>query len=202
MSRLKKVLSVVLLLTFWAGGYSLSAFAQSGGAPSYPDLDLSSKETSVPSVASPAPSPASPPPAASTPPPPSSSRPSGSSKTRRTAGGVSSSSAVSSGPESGGSSFEVSSEESSGIALPSVGSVPENDPLSSAVVHEEDSRRMNWIGILSWACIALGILVVLIVILSNRHPPRGTGRKRYRRTKRPNKKRLLNDKYYRNINRY
>lgn len=61
---------------------------------------------------------------------------------------------------------------------------------------------MKLIGILSWACIALGVIVVLIVVLSNRRPPRGPGRSRYHKPKRSSKKRLLNDKYYRGLNRY
>ncbi len=97
------------------------------------------------------------------------------------------------------SSELFSSEESSEIALPSVNSVEENNPLSSVVVDSAANKKMNWIGILSWVCIALGVIVVLIVVFSNRQPPRGgSGRKRYRRPSRTNKKRLLNDKYYRN----
>lgn len=94
----------------------------------------------------------------------------------------------------------ASSEESSEIVLPSVGSIAENDPLSSPIVNPEANRQMNWIGIVSWACIALGVLVVLIVVFSNRRPPRGgSGRKRYRRPVKTHKKRLLNDKYYRSM---
>ncbi len=92
-----------------------------------------------------------------------------------------------------------SGEESGGIVLPSVDSIEENNPLSSVIVDTAANKKMNWIGILSWVCIALGIAVVLIVVFSNRRPPRGGGRKRYRRPNRPHKKRLLNDKYYRNL---
>jgi|UPI0005708CBD Thiol:disulfide interchange protein len=92
-----------------------------------------------------------------------------------------------------------SGEESSEIVLPSVDSIEENNPLSSVIVDSAANKKMNWIGILSWVCIALGIVVVLIVVFSNRRPPRGGGRKRYRRPNRPHKKRLLNDKYYRNL---
>ena len=60
-----------------------------------------------------------------------------------------------------------------------------------------DSSQINWIGILSWACIGVGVLIVLIILLSNRRPPRGGyGRKRYRRPMRRSKRRLLPDRYY------
>ena len=195
MNRRKKVLSLVVLLTFLAGWCSLSVFAQPQNAPYFPNLDSSSSKAASSSSA--------PPPASPAPPPSSSSAPSSSKKSisskkaKKTSNRVSSSSSE---PESSESSFEPSSEESSGIALPSVGSVPENDPFSSAVNNQANSRKLNWLGILSWACIALGIVVVLAVMMSNRRPPRGMGRKRYRRAKRTNKKRLLNDKYYRDLN--
>lgn len=195
MNRQGKMLSVLFLLTFLAGWYSLGVFAQSNSKPYFPELPVSDSPVETSSASVPEISSSSPPAGA-----PSGSRQSSSSrKPGRTANRVSSSSSDFSAPESDESSFGISSEESSGITLPSVGSVPENDPLSSVVNNQENSRRMNWIGILSWACIALGIIVVLIVMLSNRRPPRGMGRKRYRRAKRP-KKRLLNDKYYRDIN--
>lgn len=107
-----------------------------------------------------------------------------------------------SGSLSSESSSELfsSEEESSEIVLPSVASVEENNPLSSVIVDSAANQKMKWIGILSWICIVLGIVVVLIVVFSNRRPPRGgSGRKRYRRPGRSHKKRLLNDKYYRNI---
>ncbi len=111
----------------------------------------------------------------------------------------------SSSDPSSGSSGEISSTasgepSSSEIVLPSVGSVAEDNPLSSVIVNTKQDQKMKWIGIISWACIILGVLVVLIVVLSNRRPPKGgPGRKRYRPKVRSNKKRLLNDKYYRNI---
>jgi hypothetical protein len=93
-----------------------------------------------------------------------------------------------------------SSENSSEIVLPSVGSVEDNNPLSSVIIDAAANKKMNWIGIISWVCIALGVMVVLIVVFSNRRPPSGgSGRKRYRRPSRTHKKRLLNDKYYRNM---
>ncbi len=88
------------------------------------------------------------------------------------------------------------------ISLPEVDSIPERDPLSSAAARPGDMQQAKLVGILSWVCIGLGILVVLIVVLSNGRPPRGPGRKRYRRPKRSRKKHLLNDRYYRNLNRY
>ncbi|MDF2632800.1 MAG: hypothetical protein K0Q85_1396 [Caproiciproducens sp.] len=104
----------------------------------------------------------------------------------------------SSGVSSEISSSSDSSGQSSEIVLPSVNSVEENNPLSSVMVDSDANRKMNWIGILSWACIALGVIVIVIVVLSNRRPPRGgPGRKRYRRPGKTNKKRLLNEKYYR-----
>lgn len=114
------------------------------------------------------------------------------------------SSALSSEPSSnvsGAVSSAISSENtSSEIVLPSVGSIAEDNPLSSLIVNTKQDQKMKWIGIISWVCIILGVFVVLIVVLSNRRPPRGgSGRKRYRRPSRSNKKRLLNDKYYRNI---
>jgi hypothetical protein len=119
--------------------------------------------------------------------------------TRRT-GSSMASSEESSGLFSSEDSGLFSSEEvSSEIMLPSVGSVQENNPLSSVAVDKTENQKMNWIGIISWVCIALGVIVVLIVVFSNRRPPNGPGRKRYRRPNRSHKKRLLNDKYYRNI---
>lgn len=111
------------------------------------------------------------------------------------------SSTVSGGSSDGSSGISSdlsSSEASSELVLPSVNSVQENNPLSS-VVKDSDSK-MNWAGLLSWGCIALGMIIILIVVFSNRRPPRGgPGRKRYRRPSHTHKKRLLNDKYYRNM---
>ena len=101
---------------------------------------------------------------------------------------------------SGAVSSEVSSAVSSEIVLPSVASVEEENPLNSLIVDKTAEKKMNWIGIFSWACIILGVVVVLLVVFSNRRPPRGgSGRKRYHKPKRSKKKRLLNDKYYRNF---
>lgn len=113
---------------------------------------------------------------------------------------VVSSSAASSEVSSAESSEVSSGDDSAVISLPSVGSLLENDPTSSVVDNSNVNEKTRWIGFISWACIILGILVILIVVLSNRRPPRGSGRKRYRSPKRSSKKHLLNDKYYRNIN--
>ena len=91
---------------------------------------------------------------------------------------------------------------SSDISLPSVGSVSEAGELIASGTEVKTENQFNIIGIISWACIGLGVVVVVIVLLSTtRKPPRGgSGRKRYRRKpNKPRKKRLLNDKYYRNI---
>ncbi len=99
------------------------------------------------------------------------------------------------------SSSSVASSESSTISLPGVDSVSEADPLAS-VADNSYSHQLNKIGILAWVCIGLGILVILIVILSNRRPPHRPGRSRYHRSKKKHGKRLLSDKYYRGLKRY
>ena len=70
-------------------------------------------------------------------------------------------------------------------------------------VTQTDSTRVNFIGILAWVCIGLGIVVVLLVLLSNRQGPRGgSGRKRYRSSgfRKKRKGRLLSDRYYKGSN--
>ena len=148
-------------------------------------------------------------PVSSQPPAVSSSRPpssAASSKAKTTRRRSSSAASASSALASGWSSSEAVSSEiieaQSAISLPGVGSVAENDPLSSAITNPAQAHRMNVQGLLAWACIVLGVFVVLIVVLSNRRPPRGPGRKRYRRQKRGSGKHLLNDRYYRDLNRY
>lgn len=91
-------------------------------------------------------------------------------------------------------------ELSSTISLPDVGSVSAPEDLIVSGTEEAPKKSLNFWGILSWACIALGILVVVLVLFSTaRRPPRGgPGRKRYRRKPyRSRKKHLLNDRYYR-----
>ena len=110
---------------------------------------------------------------------------------------------VSSEPESSSSSLEDYwgiGELSSTISLPDVGSVSTPEDLIVSGTEEAPKKSLNFWGILSWACIALGILVVVLVLFSTaRRPPRGgPGRKRYRRKPyRSRKKHLLNDRYYR-----
>ena len=78
---------------------------------------------------------------------------------------------------------EAPSEASSGIRLPSVAEVSGAGVLS-APVSDDDNDQINWLGIISWVCIGIGILIVVVVILSNRRPPRsGYGRTRYKRQK-------------------
>jgi hypothetical protein len=99
-------------------------------------------------------------------------------------------------------SSDVSSEESSSldISLPSVGDVSGVGGLTESGT-EVPGKSFNLIGVNSLACIGLGVLIVLAVLFSaNRRPPRGgSGRTRYRKPHRSKKKRLLNDKYYRNM---
>ena len=58
------------------------------------------------------------------------------------------------------------------------------------------------LGIVFWVCIVIGILVIVVVIIAatRKSPKGGTGKKRYeRRPMTPKGKRILNEKYYRNI---
>lgn len=100
-----------------------------------------------------------------------------------------------------GEFWGISEVSSSGISLPPAGTVSEVDNLIGSGVEVQTQKSMNLWGVLSWALIGIGILIVVIVLLSTlrRPPPGGPGRKRYRRHPFPTKKkRLLNDKYYRN----
>ncbi|HEX3017286.1 MAG TPA: hypothetical protein VHP31_05460 [Caproicibacter sp.] len=211
MNGRKKLLCVFLLVLFLFSYASMSVFAVTDPAsgsgtstskpaetsspavtssPSTSTSQPESKQSTVPAQASAAPSAA---PSKS-----ASSSPASSRRPRRYYSSSTASSEVNSNIPS-----EVSSVPESGtISLPNVDSIAENDPLNSVGGNTTQSDKMKMIGILSWACIALGVIVVLIVVLSNRRPPRGPGRKRYRRPKRTGKKRLLNDKYYRGLNRY
>ncbi|MCI1966151.1 MAG: hypothetical protein LKJ17_08485 [Oscillospiraceae bacterium] len=205
MNRLEKVLSVFMILTlvtFW-GSLSVSAQSGSQAVPYFPDLDAESSGSQSPSPQPPSSKASLPSKPASSSSASSTSKPS-SKAVKKTGNQGTPSQALSSGEESGSAAGEMISSlvPSSEISLPSVASVSETDPLDSVVTHQESSHWLNWIGLLSWGCIALGVIVVLIVVFSNRRPPRGMGRKRYRRPKRSRKKKLLNDKYYRNINRY
>lgn len=119
-------------------------------------------------------------------------------------GGVSSaSSSESSGPWGalGESALSSTSPSSKAVSLPSVGEVSVAGELIASGTEVTPESKLNWIGIVSWVCIALGVIVVIVVLFSTiRRPPRnGPGRKRYRsKPFRSKKKRLLNDKYYRN----
>ncbi len=200
MSRLRKVLSIFMILVILIFTSSLSVFVL--GAATSP-AGSSSPQTSEPDTSAipgvPPSSSAKPSSSAASVP---SSKPSSSAASSKQVKAQSSSevSSEASSDAAGGLSSEESS--SSSISLPSVGSVSEVDPLSSAASNPDSAQNNKWIGIISWTCIALGVLVVLVVVLTNRRPPRGMGRKRYRRSKRSSGKHLLNDRYYRNINRY
>lgn len=211
MNRQEKLLSLFTILTLVVLECTLSAFAQVGpgtdSSSTYSWIELDSEGHPIhppSSEQSPEISSVAPP---SSQAPPSSAPPSSSSKKPQkiTAKVSSVPSSENSTPSSEENSGEISSEVystfSSEISLPSVSSVPENNPLNSTVVNQQSTKKMKWIGVVSWAFILLGILVVLIVVLSNRRPPRGMGRSRYHKPKHSSKKRLLNDKYYRNINR-
>lgn len=210
MNRIEKVLSIFLILTVMTVWVSLGVCAEETSQTPDSTAPASTAGTSQTPSAAPQPSPSPAPRVTSSAKPrvssSSPSRKSYSSRTvRRTVRTRVSSQTASSGNSSevsGGIAGEISSEPSSSeISLPEVSS-SQDSALNSAAGQTGDTGRLNWIGIVAWVCIALGVLVVLIVVFSNRRPPRGMGRKRYRRPRRSRKKRLLNDKYYRNINRY
>lgn len=99
------------------------------------------------------------------------------------------------------SSKAASSQAASAISLPDVESVPLSVPNligSGTEVKTENNNKM--LGYIAWACIVIGIIIVLVVLFTgNRRGPRTVGRKRYRRKPlKARKKHLLDDKYYRN----
>ena len=97
---------------------------------------------------------------------------------------------------------QMQDSEAETISLPDVGEVSGAGELTESGTEVTIENKFNMIGLISWICIGIGIAVVIIVLLSTtRRPPRGGyGRKRYRRkTRKSGKKRLLNDKYYRNL---
>lgn len=206
MNERKKLLCtlfVALFLFLFLPSRTINAFAE--GTPSSSSSQGSSSASSKEEVPTPQPQPSpkpkpKPKPQPSSTPPsskPAASRPASSYQSRRTVTTVTddfSSSRVA-------SSSSVASSESSTISLPGVDSVSEADPLAS-VADNSYSHQLNKIGILAWVCIGLGILVILIVILSNRRPPHRPGRSRYHRSKKKHGKRLLSDKYYRGLKRY
>lgn len=93
--------------------------------------------------------------------------------------------------------------ESDSISLPSVSVGSEvAGIISNGTDITPSNTTQTLLGIVFWVCIAIGILVIVVVILAAaRKPPKGgTGKKRYeRRPMTPKGKRILNEKYYRNI---
>jgi len=98
-------------------------------------------------------------------------------------------------PSDAGSSSDLD------IQLPSVGDVSGVGGLTDSGKELKQRSNINLLGIISLACIALSVLIILAVLFSsNRRPPRGgSGRTRYHKPRRTKKKHLLNDKYYRNM---
>lgn len=176
----------------FAAGTSSSPSQSSGLASSKEEISTPPPQTPAEPKPKPAPKPQTPPSSK-----PASPKSASSYQSRRTVTTVTDDFS----PSSVASSSEAPSSESSVIFLPGVDSVSEADPLSS-VADDSYTHQLNKIGILAWVCIGLGILVILIVILSNRRPPHRPGGSRYRRSKRKSGKRLLNEKYYRGLNRY
>ena len=204
MNRKKKLLPVLLTLTLIFASCIINIYAHGETDPVTQGSENqvpANVVTSVPGTPTSSPQTSAPPQSKA----PSSSRkvpsraPSRAKRRVKKASVQSSSSSVSSGASS--VSSQISQQAESSISLPSVGSLPEDNFPSSLAGNSEAANHTSWIGIISWACIVLGVLVIVIVLLSNRRPPHGPGRKRYHRPKR-RKKHLLNDKYYRNINRY
>ena len=100
-------------------------------------------------------------------------------------------------------SSENSTSQDSGISLPevSVGSEAAGI-ISKGTDITPSNTTQTWLGIVFWICIAIGILIIVVVIVAaTRKPPKGgTGKKRYeRKPMTPKGKRILNEKYYRNI---
>lgn len=93
--------------------------------------------------------------------------------------------------------------QSSEILLPEVSVDSEAAGIISKGTNVTPSNTtQTWLGIAFWICIAIGILIIVVVIVAaTRKPPKGgTGKKRYeRRPMTPKGKRILNEKYYRNI---
>ncbi len=100
-------------------------------------------------------------------------------------------------------SQDNSLSQSSDISLPEVSVDSEAARIISKGTHVTPSNTtQTWLGVVFWICIAIGILIVVVVIVAaTRKPPKGgTGKKRYeRKPMTPKGKRILNEKYYRNI---
>ena len=79
----------------------------------------------------------------------------------------------------------------------------ETTPSPTAARKKSDKNADMTYGIVSWACVIVGLLTVLIVIISNKtHYYGGGGKQRYDDgDKITGQKRLLNDEYYNNRNR-
>ena len=100
-------------------------------------------------------------------------------------------------------SQDNSLSQSSEISLPEVSVDSEAAGIISKGTDVTPSNTtQTWFGVVFWICIAIGILIVVVVIVAaTRKPPKGgTGKKRYeRKPMTPKGKRILNEKYYRNI---
>ena len=100
-------------------------------------------------------------------------------------------------------SQDNSLSQSSEISLPEVSVDSEAAGIISKGTDVTPSNTtQTWLGVVFWICIAIGILIVVVVIVAaTRKPPKGgTGKKRYeRKPMTPKGKRILNEKYYRNI---
>ena len=76
---------------------------------------------------------------------------------------------VSSRPEGGGVILPQSSEEEPERSLPDVGEVSVAGDLIASGVEVQSESRVNLVGVISWVCIALGVIVVVVVLLVKRH---------------------------------
>lgn len=85
---------------------------------------------------------------------------------------------------------------------PNAASLPmaETEPDPTAVVIAQGDNGDLTYGFVSWACVIVGVLAVVIVIISNKsHYNGGEGKHRYNEgNKITGQKRLLNDDYYNN----
>ena len=96
-------------------------------------------------------------------------------------------------------SQDNSLSQSSEISLPEVSVDSEAAGIISKGTDVTPSNTtQTWLGVVFWICIAIGIVVI---VAATRKPPKGgTGKKRYeRKPMTPKGKRILNEKYYRNI---
>ena len=100
-------------------------------------------------------------------------------------------------------SQDSSISQNSEISLPEVSVGSEVAGIISKGTDVTPSNNtQTWLGIVFWICIAIGILIIVVVIVAatRKTPTGGTGKKRYeRKPLTPKGKRILNEKYYRNI---